>query len=186
MKRMEKIELITADQLFYKPLDHPRMIIEGILSNGLVVLAGDSKIGKSWMVLWLCIKLAKGEPVWGIPSSRTDVVYLALEDPEWRVQDRLQELTDDSPENISFGFSCNRIGKDLEDQIREILKEYSGTGIIFIDTLQMVRDNVSSRINPYAQDYMDIPLELITLHGQIDHLSRVFRSLVTTERSVAA
>ena len=156
MKRMEKIDLITAETLFHKPLEHPRMIIEGILSNGLAILAGDSKIGKSWMVLWLCIQLANGEPVWGIPSSKTDVVYLALEDPQWRVQDRMHELTDDPPENVFFGFSCNRIGKDLEDQIREILKEYPQTGIIFIDTLQMVRDNVSAKTNPYAQDYKDL------------------------------
>ena len=153
---MEKINLITADQLFYKPLDHPRMIIDGILSNGLVILAGDSKIGKSWMVLWLCLKLANGEPVWGIPSSKTNVVYLALEDPQWRVQDRMHELTDDPPENISFGFSCNCIGKELEDQIKDILKDHPETGIVFIDTLQMVRDNVTTRTNPYAQDYKDL------------------------------
>ena len=153
---MEKIDLIPAETLYFKPLDHPRMIIEGILSNGLAVLAGDSKIGKSWMVLWLCLKLARGEPVWGFPTSRTDVVYLALEDPQWRVQDRMYALTDDPPENISFGFSCNKIGKDLEGQIRAILEDHPGTGIIFIDTLQMVRDNVSSRTNPYAQDYKDL------------------------------
>ena len=153
---MEKIDLITADQLFYKPLVHPRMIIDGVLSNGLAILAGDSKIGKSWLVLWLCIKLAKGEPVWGIPSSKTDVIYLALEDPEWRVQDRMQELTDDPPENIRFGFSCDRIGKDLESQIKTLLQEYPETGIIFIDTLQMVRYNVSAWTNPYAQDYKDL------------------------------
>jgi len=153
---MEKIDLITAEELFSKPLDHPRMIIEGILSNGLTVLAGDSKIGKSWMVLWLCLKLANGEPVWGFPTSKTDVVYLALEDPQWRVQDRMYELTDEPPENISFGFSCNKIGKDLEGQIEAILEDHPGTGIIFIDTLQMVRDNVSSRTNPYAQDYKDL------------------------------
>ena len=70
MKRMEKIDLIPAETLFHKPLDHPRMIIEGILSNGLAILAGDSKIGKSWMVLWLCIQLANGEPVWGSPLQK--------------------------------------------------------------------------------------------------------------------
>ena len=151
---MEKIELITAEELFNKPLDHPRMVIEGILSNGLAILAGDSKIGKSWMVLWLCLKLARGEPVWGFPTSRTNVVYLALEDPQWRIQDRMYELTDEPPENISFGFSCNRIGRDLEGQIKAVLEDLPDTGVIFIDTLQMVRDNVSSRTNPYAQVFI--------------------------------
>ena len=55
---MEKLHLISADTLFYQPLDHPKMLIDGILSNGLAILSGDSKIGKSWMVLWLGIKIS--------------------------------------------------------------------------------------------------------------------------------
>ena len=51
---MNKIQLIDAETLYYKPLAHPRMLIDGILADGLAVMAGDSKIGKSWMVLWLC------------------------------------------------------------------------------------------------------------------------------------
>ena len=48
---MNKIQLIDAETLYYKPLAHPRMLIDGILADGLAVMAGDSKIGKSWMVL---------------------------------------------------------------------------------------------------------------------------------------
>ena len=67
---MEKLHLISADTLFYQPLDHPKMLIDGILSNGLAILSGDSKIGKSWMVLWLCLKISLGEPVWGLPPHK--------------------------------------------------------------------------------------------------------------------
>ncbi len=94
---MNKIQLIDAETLYYKPLAHPRMLIDGILADGLAVMAGDSKIGKSWMVLWLCLQISKGEPVWGIPTRKTDVVYLALEDREWRIQQRMQELTEAPP-----------------------------------------------------------------------------------------
>ena len=71
---MNKIQLIDAETLYYKPLAHPRMLIDGILADGLAVMAGDSKIGKSWMVLWLCLQISKGEPVRGIPTRKTDVV----------------------------------------------------------------------------------------------------------------
>ena len=69
---MNKIELIDAETLYFKPIDHPKILIEGILSNGLAILSGDSKIGKSWMVLWFCLKLAKGEPIWGLPTAKTN------------------------------------------------------------------------------------------------------------------
>ncbi len=144
---MNKIQLIDAESLYYKPLEHPKMLIDGVLSNGLAILAGDSKIGKSWMVLWLCLQISGSEPVWGLPTRKTDVVYLALEDREWRVQQRMQELTETPPENLHFGFSCGRLGSELEGQIEDILKSNPATGLLFIDTLQMVRDNVSGKVN---------------------------------------
>ncbi len=153
---MEKLHLISADTLYYQPLDHPRMLIEGILSNGLAILSGDSKIGKSWMVLWLGLKISQGEPVWGLPTTKTDVIYLALEDKDWRIQQRMQDLTDEPPGNLHFGFSCGKLGAELEGQIKLALEEQPSTGLLFIDTLQMVRDNVSSKVNAYAQDYRDL------------------------------
>lgn len=153
---MGKIQLIDAETLYYKPLEHPKMLIAGVLSDGLAIMAGDSKIGKSWMVLWMCLQISKGEPVWGLPTRKTDVVYLALEDREWRVQQRMQDLTDTPPENLHFGFSCGQLGAELESQIEDVLKDYPSTGLLFIDTLQMVRDNVSAKVNAYAQDYKDL------------------------------
>ena len=153
---MNKLQLIDADTLYYKPLTHPKMLIDGVLSDGLAILAGDSKIGKSWMVLWLCLQISRGEAAWGLPTRKTDVVYLALEDREWRVQQRMQELTDSPPENLRFGFSCGQLGAELEGQIEETLREFPSTGLIFIDTLQMVRDNASAKVNAYAQDYKDL------------------------------
>ena len=153
---MEKFHLINAETLYYTPLDHPRMLIDGILSNGLAILSGDSKIGKSWLVLWLSIKISQGEPVWGLPTSKTDVIYLALEDTDWRIQQRMQDLVDNPPNNLHFGFSCGKLGAELEGQIKLALEEQPSTGLLFIDTLQMVRDNVSSRVNAYAQDYKDL------------------------------
>lgn len=153
---MGKIQLIDAETLYYKPLEHPKMLIDGVLSDGLAIMAGDSKIGKSWMVLWMCLQISKGKPVWGLPTRKTDVVYLALEDREWRVQQRMQDLTDTPPDNLHFGFSCGQLGAELESQIEDVLKDYPSTGMLFIDTLQMVRDNVSAKVNAYAQDYKDL------------------------------
>lgn len=153
---MKPLELINADDLYYKPLSHPEMLIEGILSSGLAILSGDSKIGKSWLVLWLGLKIAKGEPVWGIPTRKTDVVYLALEDRDWRIQDRMQQLTEDPPTNLYIGFCCGLVGQELECQVQKLLKEKPDVGIIFIDTMQKVRENVSAKLNAYAKDYQDL------------------------------
>lgn len=73
------------------------------------------------------MKISRGEPIWGLLTAKTDVVYLSLEDREWRVQQRMQELTDDPPENLHFGFSCGKIGLELESQIEAVLKEHPST-----------------------------------------------------------
>ena len=153
---MGKIELIDAETLYYMPIDHPKMVIEGLLSTGLAVLSGDSKIGKSWMVLWFGLKIAKGEPVWGMPTNRSDVVYLALEDRRWRIQDRIQLLTDEPVSNLKVGFSCGMLGQELETELEELLDSNPNIGIIFIDTFQKVRDNISGKTNAYAKDYQDL------------------------------
>ena len=153
---MGKLELIDADTLYYTAIDHPKMLIDGLLSTGLAVLSGDSKIGKSWMVLWFCLQIAKGEPIWGIPTTKTDVVYLALEDRSWRLQQRMHLLTEDPPDNLSFVFSCGMIGEELETQLQDLLQEKPDTGIIFIDTFQKIRNNTSSKTNAYAKDYQDL------------------------------
>lgn len=153
---MERIELIQADDLYYKPLKKPSMIIDGILSTGLAILSGDPKIGKSWMVLQLCLAISKGEPIWGFPTQQKEVVYLALEDVESRIQSRMQDLTDTPPQNLHFGFSCSKIGDELKSQVEDMLKKHPDTGVIFIDTLQMIRDTTPSKTNAYAQDYKEL------------------------------
>lgn len=148
---MNKLQLIDADTLYYKPLAHPKMLIDGVLSDGLAILAGDSKIGKSWMVLWLCLQISRGEAVWGLPTRKTDVVYLALEDREWRVQQRMQELTDSPPENLRFGFSCGQLGAELEGQIEETLREFPSTGLIFLDNPRL-KDLLACELDAWVEN----------------------------------
>ena len=43
---VEELKLISAEELYYKQLSQPKLLIDGLLPNGLAVLSGDSKIGK--------------------------------------------------------------------------------------------------------------------------------------------
>lgn len=58
-----KIETVTGKQLMEMELKQPRVIIDKILPSGLHILAGSPKIGKSWLVLWLCQMIATGGSV---------------------------------------------------------------------------------------------------------------------------
>ena len=164
---MDETKFISADDLYYKGLKQPKMLIEGLLSTGLAVLSGDSKIGKSWMVLWFCLKIAKGEPIWGIPTEKKDVIYYALEDTQARIQRQLHMLTDDPPENLMITVESEKLGFNLQEELAEMIEKNPNIGVIFIDTLQKIRDNVSGKVNAYAKDYSDLGMlkEIADLYG---------------------
>ena len=51
-------------------------VVRGLLPNGLSILGGAPKIGKSWLVLELALRVAKGEPMWGMETKQGTVLYL--------------------------------------------------------------------------------------------------------------
>lgn len=141
---------MDAETLYHEPQRKVPQLVEGLLPQGLSILCGASKIGKSWLVLWLCLQITKGEPVWMRESAKCDVLYLCLEDTCVRIQERLHQLTDDPPEGLRFSLLCGRIGDGLEEEIESALARYPGTGLIVIDTLQKIRRDVSGSVNAYS------------------------------------
>lgn len=152
----KKLETMDAETLMTTPMQPLKFIVQGLIPQGLHVLAGSPKIGKSWLSLWICLQVAKGEKVWEFETTRSEVLYLCLEDSFARIQSRLFELTDEAPPTLHFAIMSDSIGSGLEHQIENFVKEHPDTGLIVIDTLQKVRKTVSSNVNPYAADYDDI------------------------------
>jgi len=71
----------------------PTMVVDGMLPSGLSILAGASKIGKSFMALDIAFGVAAGSPVIGsMVTEPGDVLYLALEDTSTRLRGRLDSL----------------------------------------------------------------------------------------------
>ena len=64
--------LITVDgrTLMDRPLEPPNFVVDTLLSQGLHLLAGSPKVGKSWLALWLAVTVAKGEPVWNMTTKQ--------------------------------------------------------------------------------------------------------------------
>jgi len=66
----------------------PVFAVEGILPVGLTVLAGKSKVGKSWLCLQLAQSVATGGRFLGVQVKQGKTLYLALEDSPRRIADR--------------------------------------------------------------------------------------------------
>jgi len=99
----QKIEqsVITAPDLLEKEFPPPEWLIEGLLPEGLTVLSGAPKIGKSWLSLQLALAITTGRPIFGrAPASEKSVLLLALEDNERRLQTRITKCGITPSENF--------------------------------------------------------------------------------------
>ena len=110
-------------------------------------------MGKSWLALWLAVTVAKGEPVWKMPTKQGTTLYLCLKDSVLRIQNRLFEITEDAPDSVHFCTECALIGQGLEEQVEAFLAAHPDTMLVIIDTPQMVRP---ARDATYANDYRDL------------------------------
>ena len=134
----------------YKPIE---FVVDGLLAQGLYILAGAPKVGKSWLALEMCLSIAKGEKVLGQETTQGTVLYLCLEDSYVRIQNRLYEITDEPTERLHFVIMSESIGSGLEEQIKNFKKEHSDLKVVFIDTLQMIRESTD---NGYGSDYKEL------------------------------
>ena len=155
MKR--KLVTVDAETLLATPMSKTMFIVDGLIPQGVNVLSGAAKIGKSWLMLWLGLQVSQGLPVWGIPTMHCDVLYLCLEDTQRRIKDRLFDLTNDPPRSFHLTVTCGLIGNGLEEEIINFLEDFPKTKLVIIDTLQKVRDSKGSagKTGMYGNDYDD-------------------------------
>ena len=153
---MQKLSIVEAETLLYEPLDKPSFVVDGLIPTGLTLFCGSQKIGKSWLMLKLCLCVSQGLPLWDMPTRSGDVLYLCLEDTFFRIQDRLFRLTNEADKRLHFAVASCKLSDGLLVQLEKYLKEYPDSRLIVIDTLQKIR--TASNDNAYANDYVDISL----------------------------
>jgi hypothetical protein len=137
-----------------------RYAVPGIVPEGLTVLAGAPKVGKSWMVLdWLLAVAADDGRALGaitMPGAH-DVLYLALEDGDRRMQDRCRRLLSsqwrpDEPIPPRFQYLTTVTPGLLIATIAAWLEIYQ-SGLVVVDTLGRALPPAANGETPYSRDY---------------------------------
>lgn len=133
------------------PLLEP--VIKDLLYPGFYILAGAPKTGKSFLMAQLAYHVAQGRELWNIPVHKSSVLYLALEDKFYRLQQRLVRMFDmDVADKLHMAVSANDLYNGLEEQLADFINKYPDVRLIIIDTLQKIRNSHDEKIN-YARDY---------------------------------
>lgn len=129
---------ITVETALTRP--EPKMIVDGLLPQGLTLLAGGSKLGKSFMSLDLAFSVAAGCPaLGGLVTEPGDVLYLALEDRDDRL---IRRLTDLEPDRSTWPMDrltlvcVNTIGEHPPGQLAiEWAEVVENPTLVIIDTI---------------------------------------------------
>jgi hypothetical protein len=151
-------KLVTADALKAMTFPPIRYVVPGYLAEGCTILAGAPKLGKSWLVLeWAISKATGGKCMGSVETPEAeDVLYLALEDNNRRLQsrmDRLMRVGDPWPSRLTFATTWPRANEGGLDRIRDWAKAAEKPRLVIVDVLQAFRPPVTPKDNAYAADY---------------------------------
>jgi len=154
VRNNKKLTVIDGETLMNMRIKPISFCIDSLLPQGVSLLCGAPKIGKSWLVLDWCVRIAKGEEVWNFKTMKGTTLYLCLEDNLSRIQQRLNEITDEVPNNVFFATSSCSMSDGLAEQIEMFIAEQNDTVLVVIDTFQMIRSK--NKDTTYANDYQEI------------------------------
>lgn len=146
--------LRSARDLQHRHFPAMRWAVPNVLPEGLTIFAGVPKVGKSWFALDVARAKADGDAVLGQECERGDVLLLALEDNERRLQDRLRRVTgnDAWPENLSYATEWPRLDEGGVADIAAWIESAANPSLVVIDTLAMVKPVPTGR-NKSAYDH---------------------------------
>ena len=153
-----QFHVFTAAAL--RTMQYPEVsyVVPGIIPEGLTILAGRPKIGKSWMALDLAIGVATGKDVLGaVRVEQGDVLYCCLEDNPRRLQRRITKLLSpfngEWPERLTLATRWRRLDQGGVEDIGAWCDSVPSPRLVLLDTLAGVRPMRSGTDTLYEGDY---------------------------------
>jgi biotin operon repressor len=149
----------TADELMAETFPPVRWAVPGLIAEGVNLLAGPPKVGKSWLSLGLGLTVAGGEDALGsIPTLAGPVLYLALEDTPRRLQSRMRRILDGrpAPRGLTLATTCPPLPEGGAAAIAGWLTRNPAARMVVIDVFAKVRGRAAAAVSAYDADYAAI------------------------------
>ncbi|MFE5400525.1 AAA family ATPase [Streptomyces sp. NPDC056580] len=149
----------TADQLMAAHFPEPKWAVPGILAEGVSVLAGPPKVGKSWLSLGLGLSVAAGGNAFdSVPVQGGPVLYLALEDTPRRLQTRMGKLLggQPAPAGLTLVTECPPFPQGGVEAIAQWLERNTDARMVVIDVFAKMRGQAPAGVSAYDADYVAV------------------------------
>lgn len=166
-------EFITLDELYQTDFSGQRWLVDKLVPmNGITCLAGEPKVGKSFLTLEIAKTVSMGAKLFGqFDTLQTNVLLVSKEDPEWMIKDRFELLQ--TPNTAPITIITNpSIFLDREKHIQDITEyiKNNNIGLVIIDSLRRVirgDENNSQSVNPihrYFKQFIKAGATVIFIH----------------------
>jgi len=132
----------TIAELYDTEFPEPNWIVPGTIQEGLVVLGGRPKVGKSFLALQIASAVGTGGKVFDRDVVRGKVLYLALEDNGRRLKNRLQKMNIPKNAQVQFETEWRPLHKGGLDDLL-VAYEKEKYRLIVIDTLSRALPGVN-------------------------------------------
>ena len=152
-----KVKYLSATELMEREFEPIRWTVPGLIPEGLILLAGKPKVGKSWLALHLCHAVAfetGGYALGQIEVEPGKAVYYGLEDSERRLQERLKGISCGLPipGNLFISNHLERLDAGGLEEIEAFLEDNLETRLVVIDTLARVKPRSRRNTDAYETD----------------------------------
>lgn len=140
----------------YAPI---RWAIPNFVPEGVSLLAGPKSRGKSFIVLDWALAVARGGSALGcVPCEPGDVLYLALEDSERRIADRMRAILQGqaAPHGLEIATEWPTLDQGGMDRIEGWVAARENPRLAIIDVLAKVKGTQDRAKGVYDQDYATI------------------------------
>jgi AAA domain len=172
IKRTEILQTQT-----FAPL---KWIVPNVLPEGLSMLGGRPKVGKSWAALDIATSVASGGECLGEQCEQGDVLGLFLEDHDRRMQQRMTKMLGAQKKKwpgFDYATQWPRLHQDGIEFMKRWIDGAKKPRLIIVDILQRVRQPAGrSTDSKYEADYEalasmqalagEAQLSIMTLHHQ--------------------
>lgn len=176
----------SASDLLAREIPPARWIVPGLVPEGVALLAGKPKTGKSWLAMGLCVAVASGGVAFGnVRVEKGAALYLALEDNERRLQFRLRKILVDTevPDGLHYSVECPRLDEGGAEAIEAWLRGRPDARLVVIDTLAKIRPRQRRGANAYQEDYeaLEALLPLAARHNVAVLVVHHLRKMAATD-----
>jgi RecA-family ATPase len=145
--------------LVAREFKEPKWAVPDVIPEGLAILGGRPKTGKSWLALDIAIAIAGGYRAFSnLQCPQGDVLLLGLEDTERRLHQRLKAVLQGqpAPSALEIATQWRRADAAGLDDLRVWLATHPNARLVVIDTLQKIRGARRRDDGVYADDYAAI------------------------------